>query len=86
MVYSTGEGLTAKENFDKKKKQGKQKIKKSWKCFQCHKEGYLKKDCPEKKNNPKDSNNKNKDTATVKEEGYESIRVCVATDSGQIGK
>ena len=83
-----GEGMTAKGRFDKhdekKKNEGKQKKKqKGWKCFQCHKEGHLKRDCPERKLKPKDSMNRSGDAAIVEEEGYESVGVCVATDCNQ---
>ncbi|KAH9668238.1 hypothetical protein KPL70_021339 [Citrus sinensis] len=86
-----GEGLTARGRFDnhdeKKKKEGKQKKKqKGWKCFQCHKEGHLKRDCPERKFKPKDSVNRSGDAAIVEEEGYESAGVYVATDCSQKGK
>ena len=77
-----GEGLTMKGKIDKtdrkKKKQSKTKNKnKNLKCFQCHKEGHFKKDCPEKSFMKKGQNG---DAAIVEEEGYESADVCVATE------
>ncbi|KAH9697678.1 reverse transcriptase Ty1/copia-type domain-containing protein [Citrus sinensis] len=53
---------------------------------ECHKEGHFKRDCPEKKNKPKDSRNHSGDAAVVKEGGYESAGVCVATENNQKGK
>ncbi|KAH9782190.1 Integrase catalytic domain-containing protein [Citrus sinensis] len=46
-------------------------------------EGHFKKDCPEKKQKRKDQNG---DAAIVADEGYESARVCVATNEVQKGK
>ncbi|KAH9767149.1 hypothetical protein KPL71_011170 [Citrus sinensis] len=83
-----GDGLTVKGKIDKtdgkKKKQGKTKNKnKNLKCFQCHKEGHFKKDCPEKGFKKKGQNG---DAAIVEEDGYESADVCVATEEVQKGK
>ena len=78
----TSEGLTAKVNADNKKKKGKSKSKnRDLKCFQCHKECHFKRDCPEKKNKPKDLRNYSGDAVLVEEEGSESAGVCVATES-----
>ncbi|KAH9678644.1 Integrase catalytic domain-containing protein [Citrus sinensis] len=69
----TSEGLTAKVNADNKKKKGKSKSKnRDLKCFQCHKECHFKRDCPEKKNKPKDLRNYSGDAVLVEEEGSES--------------
>lgn len=43
-------------------------------CFQCHKEGHFKKECPKKKYKKKRQNG---DGAIIKEDGYESASVCV---------
>ncbi|KAH9687674.1 hypothetical protein KPL70_014852 [Citrus sinensis] len=84
---SGSEGLTAKVKTDKKKKKGKSKNKeRDLKCFQCHKEGHFKRDCPEKKFKTKDSRNQSGDAVVVEEEGYESAGVCVATKDSQKGK
>ncbi|KAH9671238.1 Integrase catalytic domain-containing protein [Citrus sinensis] len=80
------EGLIAKGKASKgdgKKKQKQDKIKaksQNLKCFECHKEGHFKRDCPEIKNKKK---NQHGDAATVEEEGYESAGVCVATENMQ---
>ena len=56
-----GESLTVmgriekRENGKGKKKRFKSKPK-NLKCFQCHKEGHFKKECPERKNKHKDTN------------------------------
>ncbi|KAH9782716.1 hypothetical protein KPL71_009026 [Citrus sinensis] len=51
MANGSGEGLIVKVKPEgKKTKQNKNKNKiKNLRCFQCHKEGHFKKDCPEKK-------------------------------------
>ena len=59
---SGSEELTAKVKTDKKKKKGKSKNKgRDLKCFQCHKEGHFKRDCPERKFKTKDSRNQSGD-------------------------
>ena len=82
------EGLSVKGKFNKndgKKKKQKQDKSKSQnkKCFHCNKEGHFKRDCQEFKNKSKE---RNTDATTVKEEGYESAGVCVATEDLQRGK
>lgn len=46
----------------------------------------MKKDCPERKNKPKDPKGQNGDAVTVENEGYKSIGVCVAIDSNHKDK
>ncbi|KAH9763262.1 hypothetical protein KPL70_001098 [Citrus sinensis] len=55
---------------------------KTLKCFQYHKEDHFKRDCPERKNKPKDNKYKNRNVAVVSEElddGYDSAGVFVAS-------
>ncbi|KAH9678917.1 hypothetical protein KPL71_025907 [Citrus sinensis] len=92
-----GEGLTArgrpekKDYSNKNRKRSKSKSKnKNLKCFQCHKEGHFKKDCPERKNKEKDGPKKNGDAAVASEEkddeGYDSAGVLLVTGTQTNGK
>ncbi|KAH9743492.1 Integrase catalytic domain-containing protein [Citrus sinensis] len=63
-----GEGLTVRGMTEKREgNKGKKKISKSKsrKCFQCHKEGHFKRDCPEKKYKNKDAKEKSEDAAVA---------------------
>lgn len=74
-------GKSNKNDGKKKQKSDQNKIKsQNRKCFECHKVGHFKRDCPEKKNKKK---NQHGDASTIEKEGYESARVCVATDDMQ---
>ena len=58
-------------------------------CFYCHKEGHFKRDCPERKNKPKDANNINGNVVVASEEsdeGYDSAGVLVASNIQTEGK
>ncbi|KAH9651744.1 hypothetical protein KPL70_026869 [Citrus sinensis] len=78
----TVRGMTEKreENTGKKKRSKS----KSRKCFQCHKEGHFKRDCPEKKYKNKDAKEKSGDAVVASEfegsDGYDSAGVLIATD------
>lgn len=61
-----------KKNMDKLKSRGKQ-----LKCLPCHKKGYCKKDCFEKKTS-EGFKYKQKENAYVVSDGYESAKVlCI---------
>ncbi|KAH9646639.1 hypothetical protein KPL70_024932 [Citrus sinensis] len=92
-----GEGLTArgrpekKDYSNKNRKRSKSKSKsKNLKCFQCHKEGHFKKDCPERKNKDRDGPKKNGDAAVASDEkddeGYDSAGVLLVTGTQTNGK
>lgn len=60
------------------------------KCFQCHKEGYFKRDCLERKNKRKDRPGKNGDAAVTSNENdnesYDLAEVLLATETQTNGK
>ncbi|KAH9705461.1 hypothetical protein KPL70_011882 [Citrus sinensis] len=84
-----GEGLTVRGRSEKRdgwkgKKKGRSKSKnKALKCFHCPKEGHFKMDYLERKNKPKDTNNRNGNVVVASEEsdeGYDSVGVLVASN------
>ena len=90
-----GEGLTVRGRSEKRdgwkgKKKGRSKSKnKALKCFHCPKEGHFKMDYLERKNKPKDTNNRNGNVVVASEEsdeGYDSVGVLVASNMQTKGK
>lgn len=51
-------GRSEKKESNKGKKKKSKSRSKNMKCFQCHKKGHFKKDCPKRKNKPKDTREK----------------------------
>ena len=81
---SSGDGLVVRGRSDKKEfkgRSGRSKSrdgKRSFKCYTCHEEGHMKRDCP--KRNGTNGNNKGGDAAIAQaDKGYESAEVLVVT-------
>ncbi|KAH9802523.1 hypothetical protein KPL71_001422 [Citrus sinensis] len=91
---SHGEGLTVRGRPEKREGgQGNKKRSKSrpknMKCFNCHKEGHFKKDCPERKYKSKETKEKTRDAAVASEgqesDGYDSAGVLIVSDGASRG-
>lgn len=84
---SAPEGLLVRAQPDKKsskKKKGKPKPEDqerpfAYKCYNCHKEGHMKKDCPELKKDPGASTSKTGKTAVAENDGYDSFEALMVT-------
>ena len=85
MGEHTGDGLIVRGRSSKKEPKSKQKARsksrggrKTVRCFVCHEEGHIKKDCPKRKNNVKPQEGGG--AAIVQnDDGYESLDVLVVS-------
>lgn len=76
-------GRLEKKDNNKVRKKSKSRPK-NLKCFQCHKEGHFKKDCPERKNKLRYARKKTGHAIVAPEStefgAYDSTRVLIVTD------